>query len=482
MNTENSLEINTKKLLMAYQSKQFEEAKSIAITMTKEFPNYNLSWKILAAIYAQFGDSQNSIKSSDNAIKIDPSDAEAYSNMGLILFQFKKFKDALKSCQKAIEIKPDNVEAHFNLGNILKALGKLTEAEKSYLNSLKLNSKLIAAHFNLASTYIQLNKLNEAETSYKKIIELKPDYAEVYSNMGTLYLKLKRENEAELSYKKAIELNPNFTDAHLNMGVMFQKLNRPDEAESSYRKAIELKPDFAEAYLKLGILMQKLNRSNEAELNYQKALKIKPNYVDAQKNIHILMKEKKLIKIVKNKKKTQSLFTNEPFKSNRLIETDLIKNLYEINSTNLDDVDPGYLRYGNGSSSDYNLFDNDIPIIKNVANDLTNLIKKAVGSEIFIMESFFNIFKTGSGIVKHNHINYFDRNNNLISNKFSLVYYLSVGDQSGNEPGILKLYDPEIEILPTDGMIMIFPADRMHTAVYSGKTDRVMIGINFYSI
>ena len=54
MNTENSLEINTKKLLMAYQSKQFEEAKSIAITMTKEFPNYNLSWKILAAIYAQF--------------------------------------------------------------------------------------------------------------------------------------------------------------------------------------------------------------------------------------------------------------------------------------------------------------------------------------------------------------------------------------------------------------------------------------------
>ena len=128
------------------------------------------------------------------------------------------------------------------------------------------------------------------------------------------------------------------------------------------------------------------------------------------------------------------------------------------------------------------MFDNDIPIIKNVANDLTNLIKKAVGSEIFIMESFFNIFKTGSGIVKHNHINYFDRNNNLINNKFSLVYYLSVGDQSGNEPGILKLYDPEIEILPTDGMIMIFPADRMHTAVYSGKTDRVMIGINFYSI
>ena len=482
MNTKNSLEINTKKLLIAYQNKQFEKAKKIAMSMSKEFPDYNLSWKVLAAIYAKSGDSQNSIISSNNAVRADPNDSEAYSNMGLIYFQFKKYKDALKSYQKAIEIKPDYAEAYFNLGNVFKALGKLTEAEKSYLNAIKSNSKFLAAYFNLASTFIALNKLTEAESTYKKILELKPNYAEVYLNMGTLFLKLKREDEAEFSYKKAIKLNPNFTDAYLNMGVMFQKLNRSHEAESSYKKVIELKPDYAEAYLKLGILMQKLNRFNEAELNYQKALKIKPNYVDAQKNINILRKEKKLLKIIKNKKKTQSLFTNEPFRTNRLIETDLIKNLYEISSTNLNDIDPGYLRYGNGNSSDYNLFDNDIPIIKNVANDLTNLIKKAVESEIFIMESFFNIFKTGSGIVKHNHINYFDRNNNLIRNKFSLVYYLTVGDQSGEEPGILKLYDPEIEILPTDGMIMIFPADRMHTAVYSGKTDRVMIGINFYSI
>jgi len=482
MNVSKSLEITSKKLLMSYQKKQFDEAKNIAISMTKEFPNSNLSWKILAAIYAQSGDSQNSIISCHNSVKADPYDTEAYNNMGLIFFQFKKFKDALKSFQRAIEIKPDYVEAHFNLGNTLKALRKLTEAEKSYLDAIKLNSKFLNAYFNLASTYIALNKLSEAETCYQKIIELKPDYAEAYFNMGTLFLKLKRENKAELNFKKAIELNPNFSQAYLNMGVMLEKLNRSDEAESSYKKVIEINPDYAQAYLKLGILMQRSNRSHEAELNFKKALKIKSNYMDAKKNIDLLRKEKEILKNIKQIKKTQSLFTNEPFKTNRLVEIDLIKNLYQINTINLDNVDPGYLRYGNGSSSDYELFNNDIPIIKNLANDLNNLIKKAVGSEIFIMESFFNIFKTGSGIVKHNHINYFDRNNSLINNKFSLVYYLSVGDQSGKEPGILKLYDPEIEILPVDGMIMIFPASRMHTAVYSGKTDRVMIGVNFYCL
>ena len=33
-----------------------------------------------------------------------------------------------------------------------------------------------------------------------------------------------------------------------------------------------------------------------------------------------------------------------------------------------------------------------------------------------------------------------------------------------------------------EGMIAIFPASRKHSAVYNGKTDRVMIGINFYSL
>ena len=120
--------------------------------------------------------------------------------------------------------------------------------------------------------------------------------------------------------------------------------------------------------------------------------------------------------------------------------------------------------------------------MKNVEEDLISIMKQAVKSDIFIMESFFNIFQTRSGIAKHNHINDFDRNNGLVNQKYSLVYYLSVGDQNCNEPGILKLYNPDNEILPSEGMITIFPADRKHTAVYGGKTDRVVIGVNFYSL
>ena len=126
----------------------------------------------------------------------------------------------------------------------------------------------------------------------------------------------------------------------------------------------------------------------------------------------------------------------------------------------------------------------DSLVIKTLANELTNIIKLAIKSEIYVYDSFFNIYGAGAGITPHNHLNKLDedKNFNLAKQKYSLVYYLSVGDQDCSEPGILKLYDPEEEVLPSEGMIVIFPAGRLHSAVYGGSTDRVMIGVNFYSL
>ena len=142
-------------------------------------------------------------------------------------------------------------------------------------------------------------------------------------------------------------------------------------------------------------------------------------------------------------------------------------------------------RYGVGKCSrDFNLFKDDSPIIKSVSEDLIIIMREVVKSDIYIVDSFFNILGAGGGTVPHKHMNNLDKDEilNLGKQKYSLVYYLSVGDQNCRNPGILKLYDPSEDILPCEGMIAIFSADREHSALYGGKTDRVMIGINFYSL
>ena len=166
-----------------------------------------------------------------------------------------------------------------------------------------------------------------------------------------------------------------------------------------------------------------------------------------------------------------------------MVEKELIANLYEMSSRELDKTIDA--RYGNGKCSpDFNLFRDSRSIIKNVAEDLTKIMMEAVKSEVYIIGSFFNILSAGVGSNPHNHLNYLDKDIgfDLGKQKYSLVYYLSVGDQHCSEPGILKLYEPREDILPCEGMITIIPASRMHSAVYGGKTDSVIIGVNFYSL
>ena len=185
--------------------------------------------------------------------------------------------------------------------------------------------------------------------------------------------------------------------------------------------------------------------------------------------------------------------TSNPLILNRLVEAELITSLYEMNSIQLDKTKRvGLLpagkvdaRFGNGLvSPDFNLFEDARSIIQKVAEDLTKIMMEAVKSNVYIYDSFFNILRAGGGTTPHAHLNTVDRNIELGlgKQKYSLVYYLSVGDQNCSEPGILKLYEPDEDILPCEGMILIFPASRGHSAVYGGKTDRVMIGVNFYSL
>ena len=139
---------------------------------------------------------------------------------------------------------------------------------------------------------------------------------------------------------------------------------------------------------------------------------------------------------------------------------------------------------GNAKGSDYNLFTIKNKIIRLLEEDLTSISKEAVGSDIIIIDSFFTILGAGGSVNTHNHINLIDQVPilNLGDQKYSLVYYLSVGDQDCTEPGILRLYEPSEDILPYKGMIIIFPAKRYHSVIYNGKKDRLIVGINFYSI
>jgi len=370
---------------------------------------------------------------------------------------------------------------------------KLKEAEKLYRSILENQPTNLIVNNNLGVLLYSLGRPDEAEASYRKAIEVKPDYAQAHNNLGIVLQDLVRPDEAEASYRKAIEVKPDYAEAYNNLGVLLYSLGRPDEVEASYRKAIEVKPDYAEAYNNLGNILKDQNKFNEAEASYRKAIEVKPDYAEAYNNLGILPKEKELMVNISEARKFTTknkinniesgiVLSSNPFITHRNVETRLLNDLYNIKLKELDKTEKKDARYGNGKCTDFTFFKNDFLIVKNIEADLINIMKQAVKSNIYIFDSFLNIYKAGSGTTPHHHINFFDKTRGLVSQKYSLTYYLSVGDQNCSEPGNLQLYDPSEEIKLSEGMVVIIPACRKHCAIYNGGKDRIMIGINFYSL
>ncbi len=295
------------------------------------------------------------------------------------------------------------------------------------------------------------NKFQEAEKIFQTLVHEEPTNYEIIHLLGITYQLLNKIDEAIIYYKKTISLKPNFSEAHKNLGNMFYRLGEIDNAKPCYEKSIELDPNL-----------------NEAKVN-----------------LEIILEQKKVLEWVnqndKSIKKSQDNLNFNPFITERKVESNLLDQLYKINTMTLDETQD--VRFGKGRcSSDVKLFEKKNELIKKVSNDIINIIKEALKSEIYIVDSFFNILQAGSGTKPHKHLAPFDKKTGLDKQKYSLTYYVSVGDQTGKEPGILKLYHPEKEILPSNGTMVIIPSGRTHSSLYDGKKDRVMIGANFYSL
>lgn len=415
------------------------------------------------------------------------------------LQQQGNFNEAIRVYEEILKKTPNLAEVQNNLGILLKSLNRLDEAEKIFTKTISLKPDFIHAHYHMGNTKYKLRKFDESEHCYKKAISLNSNFIEAYINLSRAQRELGKLNEAEENARFALNLSPDFYESNNQLGLILfdrgrlsddlqnKSLEKLNEAKKIILKAINLKPDHPLSHLNYGLILQELGDLSGAKISLQKSLQLDSNSFLAQYNLDILLKQINLLNemgINLNLKENlnsnfKKRFSKNPFIAYRTPNKELINLLYKINSTELNKTKGGPL-FGNGKTSDYKIFDNDNSILNEVKKDIIQIIKEEIKSNVFIIDSFFNILAAGGGSVPHHHLNSFDKTFNLEKQKYSLTYYLDVGDQNCKEPGYFEMNNPKEKVLPSNGMIMIIPASRKHSAVYEGKSDRLMIGINFY--
>ena len=126
------------RLLLLYQSGALLEAKSLAISLTREFPGHQAGWKVLGHLLKQLGRPVESLAPSYRSVELSPRDAEAQNNLGSTLLEIGRLAEAKACFRRAIKLEKDYVEAHYNLGLALKKTGDLAKAAESFRRVLSL--------------------------------------------------------------------------------------------------------------------------------------------------------------------------------------------------------------------------------------------------------------------------------------------------------------------------------------------------------
>jgi protein O-mannosyl-transferase len=139
------------------------------------------------------------------AVRLDPKYAQAYTNLGALLFTVGHTAEGEEHLRLALSMKPDAPDAHNNLGTLLFQTGRLSEAEEHLRQAVRLKANYAGAQRNLGDLLLKTGRAQEASEYYERAVREKPEFIEALSNLASAYARLGRSNEAISTAQKALE-------------------------------------------------------------------------------------------------------------------------------------------------------------------------------------------------------------------------------------------------------------------------------------
>ena len=193
---------------------------------------------------------EESMRTIDQILQIDPSNAEAFFMFGV---NFKELGDrnrAINSFQKAVEYDPDLVDGWINLGQLYAEIDP-DLARKFFNTALDINPRDPMVIHAKADFLRDQEEIQGALELYKSIGAIDQQYEEAYFNSGLMYMELDSADQARKMFDITIQVNPVHAKAYFFRGLAYEKMGDLQQAKENYVQALTFKPDYQLAIDKL---------------------------------------------------------------------------------------------------------------------------------------------------------------------------------------------------------------------------------------
>ncbi len=229
-------------------------AKALPFPGTKDF-EFSRNYLSLGSVFFQQGYYTEAGTFFQNALRDDPSSAEAFYGIGSVQLKQEKLGEAAQSFTQATQARasyPDTLpNAWNNLGIIATREHRMTDAIHFFQQALHINPGYLISLVNLGNAYRELKRWNEARTSLDQALQFAPGDAEASYGLGMVYAQTDDEEHAKQYLLRALRARPIYPEALNNLGILLLRTNHRDEAVARFQESIRVAPVFDQSYLNL---------------------------------------------------------------------------------------------------------------------------------------------------------------------------------------------------------------------------------------
>ena len=221
------------------------------------------------------------------ARRIDPSDAGAHNNLGVLYYNKGLLGEAVTAFSRALELDPKmqvaqrNLEiAYFNTGYYDRRVAELRDR-------LRVQADDRSARWELGRTYALLGQVDSAVSEFTELLRFYPDDVGALVQLGLAEKGSGDLENAQRWFARALALDPGSAIIQFYVGEVLYNRGLNDEALNALKRSIELAPDNPDAHYLLGFVLGDMGRHDDAQKATKRAIQLNPALSRAHANLSL---------------------------------------------------------------------------------------------------------------------------------------------------------------------------------------------------
>ncbi len=200
--------------------------------------------KIVGLDYVLLNDYADAIKWLEKAVELDPKNKDAWYYLGRAYFTRSLLSESRRAFLAALDLDPHDARAENNLGLILESEAKPNEALEAYRKAIQWQEgsphRSEQPYLNLGNLLLELDRAGESIAPLEKAVELGPDNASCHLKLGTAYLRTNQLPGAQRELEKAEQLEPENAVIHYQLARFYKQIHQMNKAKIEFQRTEEL--------------------------------------------------------------------------------------------------------------------------------------------------------------------------------------------------------------------------------------------------